>query len=76
MAKLPAESAFCKGLSQEAQLHDFCIQLIVHLTLQGKLVNIVFSAGYPATFNNMEFYYLERRGKFQMLLGDPRVDAG
>ena len=72
MAKLPAESAFCGGLSQEAQHHYFRIHPIVPPRLQGKLENIVFSTGYIATSNNME----ERRGKFQMPLRFPRVDAG
>lgn len=63
MAKLPAESAFCKGLSQEAQLHYFCIHLTVHPTLQRKLENMVFSAGYTATFNNMEILLPRKKGK-------------
>lgn len=63
MTKLPAESAFCKGLSKEAQLNYFCIHLNVHPWLQGKLKNVVFSAEYIATSNKMGILLSRKKGK-------------
>ena len=62
MAKLPAESAFYIGLSLEAQLYYFCVHLIVH-PCKGKLENVIFSARYVATSNNMGILLPRKKGK-------------
>ena len=62
MAALPAESVFCKGLSLEAHLNDFCKHLIVHPWLQGKLENVIFSAEYIAT-SNMGIQLARKKGQ-------------